>query len=354
MFPGKPEINPNEQCNAMTLRSGTQLEDQKIMKDINQVIETKITDKAKPPCAEIEDKEKEEYKYIASKPYMPPISFPQRLAKAKMDKQFGRFLEILKKLYINIQFTEALQQMPSYAKFLKDILSKKRKLEEYKTVSLTEECSALIQNKLPPKLKDPGSLSIPCVIGTTSFERALCDLGSSVSLMPLFVCRKLEMGELKQITITLQLADGFVKYPIGILEDVPIKVSKFVILADFVVLEMEEDSQIPIILGRPFLATAGAIIDVKHGKLSLTIGDEKVEFDLSNTLKKSFVENSCCRIDSLHQTERQEMPKHCFSNDIGEHEKSLEVQTYLPSQNANIEKLRKSSMPNISKEVKVS
>ncbi|XP_039128971.1 uncharacterized protein LOC120265134 [Dioscorea cayenensis subsp. rotundata] len=146
-------------------------------------------------------------RYIPPKPYIPPVPFPQRLAKAKLDKQFGKFLEVLKKLYVNVPFTEALQQMPSYAKFLKDILSKKRRLEEYETVALTEECSALIQNKLPPKLKDPGNFLIPCEIWATSFEKALCDLSASVSLMPLSVCKKLDMGELKPTTISLQLTD---------------------------------------------------------------------------------------------------------------------------------------------------
>lgn len=105
------------------------------------------------------------------------------------------------------------------------------------------------------------------------------------------------MGELKPTTIFLQLANRSVKYPIGILEDIPIKVGKFFILANFVVLEMEEDSQIPINLGRPFLATARAIINVKYGKLSLIVGEEKVVFNLANSIKTLFVEDSCCRID---------------------------------------------------------
>ncbi|XP_058003727.1 uncharacterized protein LOC110647809 [Hevea brasiliensis] len=146
--------------------------------------------------------------------------------------------------------TEALSQMPSYAKFLKEILSKKRMLEDYETVALTEECSAILQNKLPPKLKDLGSFSIPYLIGNMNIDKALYDL-----------CAR----ELKPTTISLQLADRSVKYPIGILENIPIKVGKFFIHVDFVVLEIEEDVQIPIILGRPFLVTAGAIIDVKMG-----------------------------------------------------------------------------------------
>ncbi|XP_004517057.1 uncharacterized protein, partial [Cicer arietinum] len=102
--------------------------------------------------------------------------------------------------------------MSSYAKFLKEILSNKRKLDDNEAISLTEECSAIIQNKLPPKHKDPGSFSIPCVIGDMSFERALCDLGVSVSLMPLSVCKKLDVGELKPTNISLQLANRSIKY----------------------------------------------------------------------------------------------------------------------------------------------
>ncbi|KAJ9168525.1 hypothetical protein P3X46_020035 [Hevea brasiliensis] len=155
--------------------------------------------------------------------------------------------------------------MTSYAKFLKEILSKKRNQEDNGKLALTEECSAILQNKLPPKLKDLRSFSIPYIIGNKKIDKALCNLGASVSLMPLSICKKLEIGELKPTTISLQLADRSVKYPVGILENIPIKVGKFFIPVDFVVLEMKEDVQIPILLGRPFLAIVGAIVDVKNG-----------------------------------------------------------------------------------------
>ncbi|KAJ9178743.1 hypothetical protein P3X46_010600 [Hevea brasiliensis] len=145
--------------------------------------------------------------------------------------------------------------MPSYTKFLKEILSKKRKMEDYETIALTEECSAILQNKLPPKLKDPGSFSIPCLIGDKKIDKAICDLGASVSLMPLSMYQKLKIRELKATIISLQLAYQSIKYPVGILENIPIKVGKFFIPVDFVVFEMKKDVQIPIILGRPFWAT---------------------------------------------------------------------------------------------------
>ena len=96
-------------------------------------------------------------------------------------------MEVFKKLQINIPFAYALEQMPTYVKFMKDILSKKRRLEEYETIALIEECSDIIQKKLPHKLKDPGSFAIPCTIGNAVFERALCDLGASINLMPLSI-----------------------------------------------------------------------------------------------------------------------------------------------------------------------
>ena len=112
--------------------------------------------------------------------------------------------------------------MPSYAKFLQDLLSNKEKLLETTTVALTEECSVIIQNKQPPKLSDPESFSIPYSVGDITISRALCNLGASVSLMPYSICKKLRVGELKPTAISLQLADRSVKYPLDILEDVPL------------------------------------------------------------------------------------------------------------------------------------
>ena len=110
---------------------------------------------------------------------------------------------MLKQLHINILLVEALEQMPSYVKFMKDILSKKRRLGEFETVALTEECSAILKNKLPPKLKDPGSFTIPCSIGNQYFGKALCDLGASINLMPMSIFKKLGIGEARPTTVTL-------------------------------------------------------------------------------------------------------------------------------------------------------
>ncbi|XP_024990570.1 uncharacterized protein LOC112524855 [Cynara cardunculus var. scolymus] len=135
----------------------------------------------------------------------------------------------------------------SYAKFLKDILSKKKKLTEYETVALTEGCSALLTNKIPPKLKDPGSFTIPCSIGGKEIGKALCDLGASINLMPLSVFNTLCIGEARPTTVTLQLANKSIAYPKGKIVDVLVQVDKFIFPADFIILDFEADKDIPII-----------------------------------------------------------------------------------------------------------
>ncbi|OAY51906.2 hypothetical protein MANES_04G047409v8 [Manihot esculenta] len=281
--PSQPK-NPRE-CKAVHLRSGKVVGDESEKKS---EVEKKEKEDEKEKCVEGEKYERKD------------DSKEER--KDEFIEMKARFLEVFKKLYVNIPFIDALFQMSSYAKFLKDILSNKR-LEEYETVALIGDCSALLQNKLPPKLKDSGSFSIPCQIGEINIGKTLC--GESVSLLPLPIFEKLKIGDLKPTTISLQLADRSIKYLIGISAWKPLKVDKFFIPIDFVLLKMEEDINILIILGRPFLATARAIIDVKNRRLKLKVGEEDVEFYLfepkaPNTLSTS---SSCLRVDVLENDE---------------------------------------------------
>jgi len=194
------------------------------------------------PQEKRESEKPKESNTLPPKPYMTLLPFPQRFAKAKLDSQFGKFLDMLKKLHVNVPFLDALSQMPLYAKFLKEILSKKRKIDEHETFGLGEECSVVVLNQLPTKLKDPSRFSIPCMIGSVSIDRALCNLGSSVSLMSYSIFKRLGLGELSPTRISLQLANRSIKYPFGILEDVPIKVGDFYVPIDLVVLDMAKDS----------------------------------------------------------------------------------------------------------------
>ncbi|KAK5772422.1 hypothetical protein PVK06_048711 [Gossypium arboreum] len=174
--------------------------------------------------------------------------------------------------------------MPTYAKFLNKLLTNKRKFEELSTVELNEECSAILQNKLPTKLKDPGSFTIPCLIGSLNVEKALADLGASINLMPYKMFKQLGLGEPKPTRISIKLADRSVKYPRGIIKDVLVKVDKFIFPIDFVVLDMDEDVEVPLIFGHPFLAITRAVIDVGNGKLVLRIGDEEIIFKIYNAI----------------------------------------------------------------------
>ncbi|KAL5573402.1 hypothetical protein UlMin_022999 [Ulmus minor] len=188
-------------------------------------------------------------------------------------------------LHINIPFVEALEQMPNYVKFMKDMLMKKRKFGEFETVALTRECSAALQSKLPPKLQDPGSFTIPCSIGGQYCGKALCDLGASINLMPMSIFKTLGIGEARPTTVSLQLADRSIAQPEGKIEDVLVKVDKFIFPVDFIILDFEADMEVPIILGRPFLATGRALIDVHNGELTMRVQDEKVTFNVFQAMK---------------------------------------------------------------------
>ncbi|XP_058725897.1 uncharacterized protein LOC131597204 [Vicia villosa] len=214
------------------------------------------------------------------------LPFPTRNRKKEQhEKNFEKFLEMFKKLELNIPFLEALEQMPTYEKFMKDIISKKRTIDS-DPIILNETCSAILQGmKIPVKKRDRGSVTIPCTIGDRSFKKALIDLGASVSLMPLSIYKRLGIGKVQDTRMTLQFADQSVKRPYGVVEDVLVKIDKFVFPVDFVVLEMPEDEEIPIILGRPFLETGRCLIDIEEGTMTLKVYDEELKIDVRNTMK---------------------------------------------------------------------
>ncbi|GJZ50641.1 reverse transcriptase domain-containing protein, partial [Tanacetum coccineum] len=231
------------------------------------------------------------------------IPFPHRIRKEKEEAQQKKFLENLKQLHINIPFTEAFAQMPKYAKFLKGLLSNKTRLEEACTVTFNERCFTVLLNKLPSKGKDPGSFTIPCDNGNLRIDNALANLGASISLMPYIMYEKLGLGEPKPTITSLELADRSIQYPRGIAENVLIKVDKFILPIDFVILDMREDFRIPIILRRPFLATARAMIDVFNKKIALSVRDDEVTFEIDQSIKILLAEDDeCYGIDDLDET----------------------------------------------------
>ncbi|RYR29806.1 hypothetical protein Ahy_B01g054315 [Arachis hypogaea] len=170
--------------------------------------------------------------------------------------------------------------MPSYIKYMKELLTRKSSLKEGQTIVMNKECSALIQPELPIKRKDPGSFHITCAIGETMFDKALCDLGASINLMPLSLMKRLQINEIIPTDVVIRLADKTQKQAVGVVENMLVKVGKYFLPTDFVILDMEESHTYPIILGRPFLATARALIDVERGELILRIHDEQLSFNV--------------------------------------------------------------------------
>ena len=250
---------------------------------------------------------------------------------------------------------DAIRDMPVWSKFLKDMISHKNKFEDYGVVSLVEESKAMY-SKSPPKLRDLGCFTVPCFIGGTHFDKALCDIGASVSLMPYSIYKRLDIGELKPINMCLSMADKSITYPLGILENVPTKVGKFIILADFLVLEMEEDLKIPILFGRLFLVTVGEIIDMKRGKITLEVNNECLEFDVFKKMKSTPVELASI-IDSLDIFDEciHKVIHGCLKQDpiepYKDHEtrnQILEVTSYLPSNKmSRFEPLKKDDDPKV-------
>jgi len=251
IFPGQTETNTQARVNAISLGNGKKLEDTVI----------------KPRTIEGESNECQGEVAMVESEKQSKTPLPLGLAKPYLEAKFKKFMNILKKICIKIPFVEALTRMPLYAKFIKKKFSKKKAIKHNETIALTREGSALVK-ELPPKLGDPGSFSIPCVIGSEAINKAMCDLGSSVSLLPFSLFKRIGISELKPTKITLKLADRTNVYPVGFIEDIPIEVGGIYIPTDFIVLDMDEDDQVPILLGRPFLATAGAMMDVKGGMIA--------------------------------------------------------------------------------------
>ncbi|GKC23105.1 reverse transcriptase domain-containing protein [Tanacetum coccineum] len=209
----------------------------------------------------------------------PHIPYPSRInqekQKEKDEVQIHKFWQMFKQLHINISLADALILIPKYQKMLKSLLSNKEKLIELANTPLNENCSAVILKKLPEKLGDPGKFLIP--YGFSELKcKALADLGASINLMPLSVWKKLGLPELISTQMTLELANRDICTPKGIARDVFVPVGKFTFPADFVIVDYESDPRVPLILGRPFLRTARALIDVHGEEMILRDGNERL------------------------------------------------------------------------------
>ncbi|GJX74115.1 reverse transcriptase domain-containing protein [Tanacetum coccineum] len=227
---------------------------------------------------------------VALKPNLKlSIPYPSRLndqkLREKANYQMLKFLQIFQKLHFDLSFVDALLHIPKFAFTFKSLLHNKEKLFELANTPLNLNCSAVLLKKLPEKLGDPSKFLIPCDFLELDKCLALADLGASINLMPLFVWKKLSLPKLTPTRMTLELATRTVANSAGIAKDVCVQVGKFTFPADFVIIDYDADPRVPLILGRPFLRTTRALVDVHREELILRDGDEKLIFHADSTLK---------------------------------------------------------------------
>ena len=242
-------------------------------------------------------------------PYVPPAPYPHRLRALTKVNNHSEIYELFKQVKLNVPLLDVIKQISSYAKFLKDLCTVKRKLGVNKEVYMTEQSTSLIQNNLPPKYKDPRSPTISIVVGNSKLGHALVDLGVSVNLFPYSVYVELGLGELEPTNINLQLANRSVKIPRGIVKDVLVQVDKFYFLVDFFVLDTQpmvnQGTQFPVILGRPFLATTNAIIHCRGGLMTLSFGNMTVNLNIFNVIKEIGDEEDVCEVNMIDSMVQQ-------------------------------------------------
>ncbi|XP_057745048.1 uncharacterized protein LOC130962910 [Arachis stenosperma] len=276
-FPSDTEKNPRGEAKKV------RWEDYKMVTTSDKETEDKQSKLSKQPednTTEEEDRDHQEPEISQQELLKLHAPFPQLLNGAVGKRIYLRSLDFFASLHVNIPFIKAIQQMPAFIKYMKELLPRKSSIKGGQTIVMNKECSALIQPELPTRRRDPGSFHIPCAIGETMFDRALCDLGASINLLPLSLVKRLQINEIMSTDVVIRLADKTQKQAIGVVENVLLKVGKYFLPIDFVILDMEESHTHPIILGRPFLTTARALIDVEKGELILRIHDERLNFNV--------------------------------------------------------------------------
>ncbi|XP_061369400.1 uncharacterized protein LOC133312239 [Gastrolobium bilobum] len=298
-MPSDTVINPREHYNAITTWSGkviephdkpTKVDKKAPMEEKTKEEETKEENTRKEKAPNYDDvtyiggainRNKRTAKKLSSGFSQPDLyakaPYPLRQKQDKEKQQYSKFMEMFKKLQINISFSEALENMSLYAKFMKGLLSNRHKLIKMETLALTEE------------------------------RKALCDLGASVNLMPLSFEQSLGITERKSTMMSLQFVDRSIKMLEGVLEDVHVKVNDYIFPANFVVLNMEEDDNMPLILGLPFLATARTLIDVEQGQTIFRVNGGEFKMNVFEAMKHLEDKEDCFHIDEIEEAVSQKI-----------------------------------------------
>ncbi|GJX54688.1 reverse transcriptase domain-containing protein [Tanacetum coccineum] len=308
--PYRPPPARNEHVNAVFIRRGKTYNPPANPNTKTAVYLDDSEDEAKEVKKEAEPLPKKPIQTdkLPLKAYIPKIPYPQHLNKEKIEARYAKFLDMIKEVRINIPLVDVLAGMPNYGKFLKDLVTNKSKMEQISAAFLTEECSTILQNKIPPKLGDPKSFLIPCKLTNSVEYLALADLGASINLMPYSLYVALSGTTLKPTKMSIRLANHTYQYPMGVAENMLVQVEKFVFLVDFVILQMEEDDKVPLILGRPFWHIADAIIRVKNKELNLGIGEDRATFYIDKAMQHSHMnDDTCFRVDVVDKITEDEL-----------------------------------------------
>ncbi|XP_016502342.1 uncharacterized protein LOC107820551 [Nicotiana tabacum] len=287
-LPADTNINPKEQnpnqLMAVSLRNGRDLDkEQEVAQASKETTpatpiplegqdekgKAKVNEQAAEQVVPLVPQNPNREKPASSEQRVIPVPFPHRLVKQKKEDQYKKFMEMLRQIQLNIPLMDALREMPGYAKMMKDLMSQKFDFQDLSTVTLTQTCSAIVTRPMAQKMSDPGSFTIPCTIGSYAFAKALCDLGASINLMPLVVYTKLGIGRARTTSMLLQLANRTV------------------------------DKEIPIILGRPFLATGRALIDCETGELKMRLNDEEVIFNVQQSMRRPSEYTNCSLVEAV-------------------------------------------------------
>ncbi|GJW96442.1 reverse transcriptase domain-containing protein [Tanacetum coccineum] len=299
-LPSNTIPNPRNEAKAITTRSGASYDGPPIPppvveKEPEVTKDTVLpnTEDIQPPLVQDQNKDKEPINEpLVTQKTKTSLPYPSRLAKEKLrekdDILASKFMEIFRNLHFELSFADALIHMPKFAPMFKKMLNNKDKLIELTKTPLNENCSAVVLKKLPEKLGDPGRFLIPCDFSEFDNCLALADLGASINLMPLSIWKKLGLPGLNETKMVLELADRTISKPTGVAENVFVKVGKFYFPADFVVLDFIADPRVPLILGRPFLRTAHALIDVYEGEIILRNDDQSLTLKCGDTPSISY------------------------------------------------------------------
>nr|GFA20015.1 reverse transcriptase domain-containing protein [Tanacetum cinerariifolium] len=284
-LPSNIVTNPKGEMKAVTTRSGLAYEGPSIptnspLEKVDEQNTEEITDKEHSNCSgSIAQVQPLIMPIFIPEPnvlmtqHKPTIPYPSRLSNQKLREkatnQMEKFFQIFHDLHFVISFADSLFLMPKFASTIKSLLTNKDKLFELTKVSLNENCSAMLLKKLPEKLRDSCKFLIPCNFPGMEVCYALVDLGESINLIPLSICKKLSLPELTPTRMTLELADRSITRPKGVAKDVFVKVGKFHFPTDFMVVDFKADPRVPLILGRSFLRTGRALIDVYGEEITL-------------------------------------------------------------------------------------